>query len=313
MSFEDELSALAPNRPTAVTVGTFDGVHTGHQALFKRTIELARSMRAGSSIAMVFRQQPRAILQPDRPVSYLCTLDDRLILLRQSGLDVVIPVDFDEALRSLSPREFVTALRDRLQMNHLVLGPGAALGRDRAGDASVLAGIGRELRFTVHTLPPVTYSGKTVSSSAIRAALAAGDLKDAEAMLGRRFVLRGKVEIGQHRGRTLGFPTANLAVPPQATLPGDGIYATWAEIANGVDSHVRFPAATSIGVRPTFGGGARTVEAYLIDFHGDLYGKSLALEFVARLRDELKFESAAALSQQIARDVADTKEALGIA
>lgn len=315
MSFQAQLSAHAPGRPTAVTVGTFDGVHVGHRKLLSRVSGLAKEMGGadgGAAVAIVFRQQPRAVLQPERPVTYIQRLEDRLALLAETGVDVIVPVDFDPALRELTPRQFVGELLERLQMRDLVLGPGAAIGKDRSGDAKALGALGREMGFELHTVEPVLHRGQVVSSSAIRSALAEGRLEDVEAMLGRRFEVKGNVESGERRGRQLGFPTANLAVEPHAALPADGIYATWALTPGRDAARSRVPAATSIGLRPTFGPGRRTVEAHLIGFRGDLYGRPLCLEFVARLRDELKFDDAAALTRQIERDVVDTKRTLGV-
>lgn len=318
MTFQAQLDAHAPGRPTAVTVGTFDGVHVGHRKLLEKVRRLAKGIagtagrESGAAVAIVFRQQPRALLQPDRPVTYIQTLDDRLAMLADGGLDVIVPVNFAPQLRSLTPQEFVSELCRRLLMRHLVLGPGAAIGRDRSGDATVLAALGREMGFELHTVEPVLHRGNVVSSSVIRAALTEGRLDDAETMLGRRFVLKGTVASGERRGRQLGFPTANLGVDRQAALPGDGIYATWAILNTAGGGHERLPAATSIGVRPTFGAGGRTVEAHVIGFQGDLYGTPMALEFVARLRDELKFDHATALAEQIKRDVVDTKRVLGV-
>ncbi|MBI2965459.1 MAG: riboflavin biosynthesis protein RibF [Chloroflexi bacterium] len=298
-----------------MTVGTFDGVHVGHRKLLAKVAALARAIAVpggGVAAAIVFRQQPRALLQPDRPITYIQRLQDRLAMLAEAGLDAIVPVDFDPGLRELTPRRFVGELLDRLQMRHLVLGPGAAIGKDRSGDARTLRALGREMGFELHTVEPVLHRGQVVSSSAIRSALAEGRLDDVAAMLGRRFTIKGTVESGERRGRQLGFPTANLAVESHSALPADGIYATWALAPGSKVGDEKFPAATSIGLRPTFGAGRRTVEAHLIGFRGDLYGKPLCLEFVTRLRDELKFDDVAALTRQIERDVVDTKRTLGV-
>lgn len=310
MSLQALLDRYAPGRPTVVTVGTFDGVHAGHRNLLSKVVELARDPggeRVG--VAITFRRQPRAFLHPGERVSYLCTLDERLALVNEIGIDVVIPIDFDETLQSLSPREFMGFLRERLRMSDFVSGPGAAVGRDRRGDAEMLQALGNELGFGLHRVQPACYRGTVVSSTAIRDALAAGRMADVAGMLGRNFRLRGRVQRGDGRGRKLGFPTANIAPGEPgmpAALPGDGIYAGWAHLADGA----RYMAATSIGVRPTFGEGSRTVEAYLVDFDGDLYGKTMTLEFVSRLRDERKFDDAEALVSQMKRDVSQARESL---
>jgi len=311
MTFQSQLDSVSRNgRPTAVTVGTFDGVHVGHRRLLAATVARASSLKDGASAVIVFRQQPRALLLPDRPVTYLSSIEHRLALVRAAGIDLVIPVDFDESLRSLSPREFASELSTRVAMKHLILGPGAVIGRDRSGTPEVLRGLGMELGFQVHTVQPATHAGHQVSSSAIRKALADGQVDDACTMLGRRYTLTGTVETGDRRGRQLGFPTANVGVEPHIAIPGDGIYATWAIVAPGTPSARRHPSATSIGVRPTFGGGKRTIETHLLDFNGDLYGSTLGVVFVKRLRPELRFESVEALVRQMTADVLQARSAL---
>lgn len=310
MTFQSQLDSLSTGRPSAVTVGTFDGVHVGHRKLLAETVARASSLNGGVAAAIVFRQQPRALLVPDRPVTYLSPLEDRLAMIRAAGIDLVIPVEFDESLRSLSPREFAGELAARVVMKHLILGPGAVIGRDRSGTPDVLRGLGTDLGFQVHTIQPAIHAGHQVSSSAIRRALADGEIGDACAMLGRPYLLTGVVETGDRRGRQLGFPTANLGVDPRMALPGDGIYATWALVAPGTPAARRHPSATSIGVRPTFGGGKRTIEAHLLDFDGDLYGANLGIEFVERLRPELKFESVDALVRQMTDDVRQARSLL---
>ncbi len=296
-----------------MTVGTFDGVHAGHRSLLSRVAEVARgSAGVATSVAITFREQPRAFLQPDSPATYLCTLTERLRLIRESGIDLVIPIDFDETLRSLSPRSFMTMLREHLGMSDFVSGPGAAIGRDREGDAHRLKALAGDMGFRLHVVPPACYQGAAVSSTAVRDALAAGQMASVAAMLGRNFHLCGRVERGDGRGRGLGFPTANIATGEPnmpAALPGDGIYATRAHLGDGES----YPAATSIGVRPTFGSGDRTVEAYLIDFQGELYGTRITLEFVTRLRGEEKFDTVSELVAQIARDVDRVRDELGAA
>ncbi len=305
MTLIEQLSdANCGGQPSAVAVGTFDGVHLGHQALLGTLRDAARE-RGLASVAVTFRQQPRSVVRPDVPVTYLCALDERLELMRSLGLTCVIPVDFDDSVRHLYAHQFVSILKEIVGMRLLVLGPGARMGHDQL-ELAQLEELGRKEGFEVLSAGPAAHSGETVSSSAVRAALHEGRMEEAAAMLGRPFTLTGTVCHGDKRGRELGYPTANLDISPQAALPKDGIYATWAH----VDGAKR-QAATSIGVRPTFGKGGRTVEAYILDFEGDLYGRQIRLEFVARLRDEVEFAGVGALVEQMASDVENTRKTLG--
>lgn len=292
-----------------VAVGTFDGVHLGHRKLL-RTVREEAARRGIASVGVTFRQQPRSVVRPGVPFSYLCDFDERMAILGSLGLDAVAPLDFDDSVRFLSAAQFLGCLRSVLNMQVLVLGPGARQGHDQV-DAPGLAALGRELGFEVLSLGPAVLNGQPVSSTAIRAALADGKVEDAARLLGRRFALTGTVLPGDRRGRELGFPTANLGPFAHATVPRDGIYATWAHLS-GANGHAeRHMAATSIGVRPTFGqDNERRVEAYILDFGRDIYGMTLRLEFVRRLRDEAAYTGPGLLIEQIRRDVEQTREIL---
>lgn len=310
MTLEQELAAANPaGRPSAVAVGTFDGVHLGHQQLLRVLREEARR-RGLVSIALAFRQQPRSVVRPDVPFSYLCELDERLELLRSLGLDALAVADFAEPVRKLSAEEFISLLQRTLGLKLLVLGPGARQGHDQMGAAS-LRTLGARLGFDVVTAAAASAGGEQVSSTSVRRALAQGRVRDAAALLGRPFSLTGVVLPGDRRGRDLGFPTANLGPFAHATVPMDGIYATWAYLG-GAPGGERRMAATSIGVRPTFGqGNERRVEAYILDFNRDLYGSRLRLEFIERLRSEAAYSGPGPLTEQIRKDVAQTREVLG--
>lgn len=304
MQAYQELSRVRPAGPAVATIGVFDGVHLGHQHLLKRLREEAR--RQGCpSVVVTFRNHPRMVLRPETKLSYLMAPEDRLRLLKAQGVDVVAPITFDLDLSRLSARAFVALLKETLLLQALVTGPDFALGHQREGTTPVLEALGRELGFSVHQVSPLVVQGLTVSSTAIRQALAQGDVAKVSFMLGRDYALEGVVGRGEGRGRRLGFPTANLQVEPSRALPADGIYATWACV-NGV-AH---KSATSIGVRPTFDLSQRLVETHVIDFHADLYGQTVTVEFVARLRGQEKFASVDALIAQIAQDVAGARLAL---
>lgn len=305
MSLQSHLKAASPGGPTVVTIGTFDGVHIGHVQLLGATVELARATGA-TSVAITFRQPPRVLLKPALPVPHLCPLEERRSLIKAQGIDHVIEVDFDDSVRNIDADDFVRILIADLGMSGLVIGPGAAVGRDRGGDEVRMKALSEELGFVLRVVPPAMVGGEVVRSTAVRAALSAGEMASASEMLGRSFSITGVVTEGDRRGRELGFPTANITPDPHGALPADGIYACFVETGTG-----RYLAATSIGIRPTFDSGPRVIEPFLLDFDDDLYGHRITVEFVERLRKEERFDSVDALIVQINIDVRDTRRILG--
>ena len=306
MKLSDSLSGRVEHaRGSAVCVGTFDGVHLGHRSLLDYT-KKAASERSLASVAITFRQQPRSVINPDHTARYLCPLEERLELLEGVGLDVVAPVDFDDSVRRLTASEFIRTLIETVGLRVLVIGPGARQGHDRLGNAELVA-MGREVGFEVVEATPAKVGDEFVSSSTIRKLVEGGQVEKAAALLGRDFSLSGPVVQGDRRGRTLGYPTANVEVASDCVLPMDGIYATRALLEDGT----KRLAATSIGVRPTFGAGARTVEAYLLDFDDSIYGQRLTLQFARRLRGEVAFDGVPELTEQIRKDVEETRALLG--
>ncbi|MBI2165138.1 MAG: bifunctional riboflavin kinase/FAD synthetase [Chloroflexi bacterium] len=298
------LSQTRLDQPTVLTLGVFDGVHLGHRHLFQHVKEEAARLGCQSAV-LTFTVHPRQVLDPAFRPSLLTTLERRIQLLRETGLDLVLPIPFDRELSYLTASEFVALLRRHLCMKGLVVGPDFAMGHRREGTVEALQHMARHMAFTLKVVRTFQLEGAEVRSTAIRRALAQGDVTAAARMLGRPYLLEGKVMKGEGRGRELGFPTANLAPDPSLALPADGIYATWA-IVEGK----RLPSATSIGTRPTFGPGDRTIETFIIDFHGQLYGQPMSLEFMARLRDEQRFDSVEALVQQMHKDVEQAREVL---
>jgi len=282
----------------------FDGVHLGHQAL---VAELARGARAekASAVAATFDPLPIQALAPGAPASALSDVQDRVRLLRKAGADAVVVFRFDDAFAQLSADEFIDRVRGACDVRRIVVGPDFHFGHRAEGDVQTLRARAARDGFVVEVVQPIKFDGEIVSSTRIRNLLLAGDVEKAARLLGRPFVVRGRVVHGAKRGRALGFPTINLALPPERLLPRDGIYAMWAEMGEG-----RFKAAASLGVRPTFGGGERVLEAFLLDFSGELYGEEVEVSIIKRLRDEKAFASPAELSAQIARDVEETKRAL---
>jgi len=293
-----------PKGPLFVAIGVFDGVHVGHQQLIADLAARAKSGGA-TAVACTFDPLPIEVLAPGAPPSALSEIDERCALLARAGAQAVAVFHFTPAFAALTAEEFAERLAGAGEVREVHCGEDFQFGRERGGDVATLRHFGRRDGFTVHVAPPVMRDGKVVSSTRIRNALIAGDVEDAAHLLGRPYRVSGSVAHGDKRGRALGFPTVNLAIPRNRLLPRDGIYAMWAEIEGK-----RVAAAASLGVRPTFGGGERRLEAFLLDWEGDVYDERVGAEFVKRLRDELRFASADELAQQIARDVDDTRKAL---
>ena len=305
MNIEQELQKYSPDRESVLTIGVFDGVHRGHQHVISVVASEAR--RTGRLAGVVtFRNHPASVLRPDFRPSFLTSLDQRLSLIGHVGADLVVPITFDLDLSRLRPREFLTLLQSHLQMSGMVVGPDFAMGHRREGDVAVLGGLANEMGFTLSVVEPIPDpKGHRIRSTSVRQALSRGDVALVAYLLGRSFSLTGAVVRGAGRGGPLGFPTANLDAPIGMATPGDGIYAAWANV--GGQQHM---GAASIGTRPTFGHGERAIEVFLLDFQGDLYGQQVRLEFVRRLRDEVAFESADALKEQVDKDVAQTRQVL---
>lgn len=304
MTVLDELSRLHSDNPTVVTVGMFDGVHRGHRYLIGRVKEVAAEMGCASAV-VTFTNHPRSVMRPDTRIPLLNSPEDRLRLLSETGVDLVVPLTFTLEFSYLRAREFVEFLLRSLNMRGLVIGPDFAFGFQREGTPEVLAALGEELGFSVEVVEPVTFDDLVVSSTEVRRCVEAGDVAHAAAMLGRAFAISGFVEEGDRRGRTIGFPTANVAVEPGFIVPGHGVYATWTQ-ADGRT----YLSATNIGVRPTFGGGGRQIETHLLDYDGDLYNAKLWVAFARQLRNEQPFSGVDALVAQLQRDVAAAREVL---
>ncbi|MFB6264905.1 MAG: bifunctional riboflavin kinase/FAD synthetase [Bradymonadaceae bacterium] len=281
-----------------VTIGNFDGVHLGHRAILDRAVDVAVRHDC-NAVALTFSPHPVRYFRPDAPPFRLTTDGYKHELLLETGIDGVVSLTFDEDLAELSPSEFVDRILDSgLSARHVIVGSNFRFGRDRAGSTDDLRRLTDRRDIACETCEPVTHQGDTVSSTRIREAVRAGRIEAAASLLDRPYRLAGRVVRGDRRGRELGYPTANLE--PQHLVPGNGIYATR---AHGPDLDGQ-PAATSIGVRPTYGGERRVVEAHVLDWEGDdLYGVGLDLEFGAYLREERAFDSDEELIDQMANDV----------
>ena len=306
MKYRQQLADAASERNTIVTIGVFDGVHRGHCYLLGELLKL--SPPDHDAAVVTFINHPASIINPDFKVSFLTSTSEKIKLLKDQGVQVIVPLDFSKSLSEVTARDFAQMLTDLLNMKGLVLGPDCAIGKNREGDAKLLQTLGREMGFWVKTVTPFTDDGRTIRSRVIRESLSNGDISQANSLLGRQFLLSGKVVHGDKRGRELGFPTANLSINSDLLLPGDGIFATWAHI-NGK----RYMSATSIGIRPTFGLSERLVEAYILDFSGDLYGQNIELNFVERIRGQEAFTDIESLIHQVNEDVSNTRAILNAA
>jgi riboflavin kinase / FMN adenylyltransferase len=305
MSLEEELSTQSSDKDTVITIGVFDGVHLGHKELLAEVKNQAEKLACLSGV-ITFRQHPDELVHSGKILPHLTSLGERITRLKAEGIDKVIIISFDRSMMEIEARDFVVLLKKYLKIKAIVIGPDFALGKNRRGDVKYLSELGKEFGFTVTQLKPKLINGEIISSTAIRRALAEGDMKHVFQLAGQYFSLAGPVVAGFGRGKGLGFPTANMDVEPKQALPPDGVYATRAY----VDGQT-FQSLTSIGLRPTFGKGNRSIEVYILDYQGDLYGKNLKVEFIERLRPEKKFTSPEELSKQIEEDVARGREILG--
>ncbi len=297
MKLDNELSRLCPNQDTLLTIGVFDGIHLGHQQLIQKLKQKASESKLLPGV-VTFDPHPRYIITPGIELPCLTTPLEKVEILSSMGLGIVALITFTKDVAGLSARDFLIKLKKHLRMKGLLIGPDFAMGHGREGSADNLFSLSKELEFSLEILSGISMNGDIISSTSIRKALTNGDLKKVTLLLGRPFALTGTVVKGDERGRLIGYPTANMKVKKDKTIPADGIYITriWLD---GKPCN----AVTSIGLRPTFEKQERTVETYILDFSGDLYGQRLKLEFLERLRDEKKFSSVEELIKGIAQDV----------
>jgi riboflavin kinase/FMN adenylyltransferase len=299
----EELARAAPGSPTAITIGKFDGVHRGHQHLIRQLMALARG-EGLASVVVTFHPQPAVVLRPGTQAPYLCSLEERVEFLRALGVDAVAIVSFTSELAQLSANDFVSSLVRELQMRLLLVGPDFTLGRQREGDRTRLQKLGQEMGYRLEVTSLLIQKGEKVGSRAAHDALAQGDMGKVAELLGRPFSLQGPIVRGAQRGKTLGFPTANVAIGLDLALPSFGVYVTRSHVCGQV-----YPSVSNIGVRPTFDAEAvPTVEAYLLDFEGDLYNQEMRLEVLHRLRPEERFPSVEALIEAMERDLEAARE-----
>jgi riboflavin kinase/FMN adenylyltransferase len=285
-------------RPRKVAVGTFDGVHLGH-----------REVIHGADTVLTFDPHPQSVVAPGSAPRLLTTIERKAELVAGLGVDELVIIPFDGAFAARSAQDFVDhVLVEMLQATHVSVGENFRFGHKAQGDADLLRS---DPRFQTRVVPLLEFHGEVVSSSHIRGLILAGDVEEGSRLLGEAFQVRGEVVHGDKRGRTLGYPTANLVPDARYVTPGHGVYAARARLA-GADPELVLPAAVNIGVRPQFvTGRGELIEAYLLDFDGDIYGRTLRIDFLRRLRGEKRFDSVDALVEQMGRDVDDARAIVG--
>ena len=288
---------MSPIGPVTLTVGSFDGVHLGHVDVIRRTVAAAVADGAQPAL-MTFEPHPRCVLDPANCPQSVTTLQEKLALVESLGIEHAIVIRFDRALAALSPQEFTDLLASAMDVRRWVIGFDFAFGRERLGNAEWL----RTNGYAVDVVPPFTVNGKELHSSDLRRLITLGEMEEATHLLGREYSMAGPVEAGDKVGRRLGFPTANIGIEPNKLVPALGAYAGRAIAQEG-----GFIAALSVGYRPTFGGTQLRVEAFLLDFEGDLYQQRLELSFVRYLHPDITFPTTDDLVLQLRRDVADTR------
>lgn len=291
-------------KPSLVTIGVFDGVHIGHQHLIKQLVDEAhRTDRL--AVVLSFFPHPDVVLRDRQGRYYLTTPEQKAEQLTNLGVDTVVTHPFDSTTRQVRAADFVDQLLDHLKMQDLWVGSDFALGYQREGTVEYLRAQGQQKGFTLRAIELVANGSAAISSTAIRDALQQGNVEQARQWLGRSYAVTGEIVHGEQRGRKIGFPTANVNVWSEQVIPGNGVYACWAQLGDE-----RFMAVTNVGVRPTFDGEGVTVEAHLLDFNRDIYGQQLTVTFETRLRAEKKFNGIQELIAQIGADAQAGREYL---
>lgn len=305
MNVVRNLTSLEPAADTFLAIGKFDGVHLGHYHLLAPMIQAARAEGVESAV-VTLHPNPLEVLAPGRQVEYLMTLDERIQRLGDLGFDTVVVLTFDEEVAQTPARRFVQRIVDHVRLKQLWAGPGFALGKGREGNVEFLRNLGAELGYTVQVVDPLHIGGQVVSGTRVRTLLREGRINEAGVLLGRLPTLPGEVVAGASRGHELGYPTANIEPPPKLVVPANGIYAVRVELGGEW-----LDGVASIGVRPTFeDDDERTIEVHIFDFEREIYGEKLTLEFVRRLRDEMKFDQVDALITQMDQDAANARAIL---
>jgi len=287
-----------------VSLGNFDGVHLGHQAILTKAVSEARALQ-GTALVLTFHPHPLSVLRPNSPLPLILSLREKLLLFRRLEIHGVILQRFSQTFSQLTAEEFVRRyLVDIIGIEKVIVGHNVSFGHRRSGNAEMLVQLGGEFGFAVDVIGPVVIDGREVSSTAVRTLLGTGNMHEVTRLLGRPYGVSGRVEKGFQRGRTIGFPTANLRPRTDLLLP-NGVYAVTVDL----DEKISVPGVANVGMNPTFGNNRRTIEAHLFDFSADLYGQRLRINFLEHIREERKFPSVPELVRQIQED-ADRARAL---
>ncbi|MCH2319451.1 MAG: bifunctional riboflavin kinase/FAD synthetase [SAR202 cluster bacterium] len=304
MTIIEELKPDSTSKETILTIGVFDGVHLGHRHLISELTSRASATKRRAGV-ITFQNHPASVINPEFKPNFITSVTERVNLLLDTGVDFVTPISFDHEVSRLTAEKFTRILVEILNMSGLIVGPDFRMGKNRDADVSKLAEIGVSQGFEVRVVDQQKTDEFPIRSTAIRNLLSEGDVQSASGMLGRYYSTVGEVMHGLKRGRDLGFPTCNLIPTVGMAIPKDGIYATFANIGNK-----KYMAATSIGTRPTFDEGGRTIESYILDFDQDIYGQTIKLEFIKHLRDEKAFGTVDDLILQMNKDVEETRNIL---
>ena len=303
MNLIDELKKYKGLKSSTVTIGVFDGVHLGHQNLISQVVQEAHN-DGSCPIVITFVNHPASVLKNNFKAEFICSIESRIQLLKNLRGPQVIPISFNTDVANLSAKMFIGFLQDIIKMKKIVIGPDFAMGRNRSGTNITLPKLGSEMGFTVKSIKSTTdTSNSHISSTSIRKQIKSGNFEYVKSQLGRNYSLDGKVVEGMKRGRTLGYPTANLKLAnSELVIPPDGIYATRTLV-----DEKSYLSATSIGNQPTFGCNELTIESYLIDFSDNLYGKNINIQFEKHIRNQKYFESTKELKKQMLKDVEETQ------
>ena len=304
MDLKKQLSKKQVNSHSILTIGVFDGVHLGHLHLIKRLKEIATQKKYLSGI-ITFTNHPAEILNTKFKPSFIMTSDQKISALEKTGVDFVIPITFNKEISTMSASSFIEDLKNTLNMKGIVVGPDFAMGKNREATTVKLQDLGIEKDFITEVISPQSLDGIELRSTSVRKFLQEGNIETTAKILGRNFSVSGLVTHGERRGRELGYPTANLKPPTNSLIPKNGIYATFTYV-----NEQKFLSATSIGTNPTFKGNNKTIETYILNFDKDIYNQTITIEFIERLRDEMKFESVKNLVSQMDSDIIAIKEIL---
>ena len=304
LELEKQISKFTNNQETILTIGVFDGVHKGHQHLFKKLNDIASKTTKHSTV-ITFINHPNTILTSNFLPSYLYNAEKKIQLIKDLNVNSVIPITFNDSIASLTAVEFIEILKRKINIHTIVLGHDFAMGKDRQGTKSEIVNIGSKYNFLTANVPPYKQKDTIVSTSMIKKMILNGEVNNVSKSLGRNFEISGKVIKGFSRGKKLGYPTANIEIEPNIIKPSNGIYATFATINKKI-----YFSSTTIGIAPTFKEQKYSIETYIIDFEKSIYSQNITIEFIEKLRNEIKFENIETLKYQIQLDIQKTKNIL---